>query len=188
MPNASMTYNAKRATALVNPITNDSIFVAADNAATSAFVGIPGNALTNVSLINGVRFYINAAGTVTTGTSSTLIVTLYYVSANVRTAITYNGTGVTSTGATFTSAAYATKSGNWYLESNLIWDYTSQVMGGSFAGYQSATPALTASTVTTGLTAVDLSQNGCGFICGAHFGSTNASNTVSLTEFILEVN
>jgi len=186
MAGASSTYVAKRATALANPITNDSIFLAADNAATSAFVGVPGNGGPGVSLVNGVKMTMRACGTVTTGTSSTLILNFYYATT-ARTAITYNGTGVTSLGATMTTAAYATTSGNWFYEANLIWDATSKIMGGSFNGYASATPALQAGTVTSALTAVDLSANGIGFIMGAHFGSTNAANTVSLTEFIIEV-
>lgn len=179
-------YVAKRAATLTNPLTNDSIFVQADSSTLAAFVAIPGDFVSGTSRLDGKMVYVRASGKVTTGTSSTLIGTLYY-SPTARTSITYNGTGVSSTGVTFTSAAFATTSGNWYMEARFIWDVTSKILGGTFNVFSSATPSITAETVNTAVTSVDLTIPGGGFICGAHFGSTNASNVVSMSEFILEV-
>jgi hypothetical protein len=187
MPRGSTVYTAKKAATLTNPITNDSIFLQSENSAFAAFVSAYQGALVGGSSnLDGSSIYIRASGKVTTGTSSTLIVTLYY-SAAAKTAITYNGTGVTATASTFTSAAYATTSGNWMLETTLVWDYTSKTMGGYFVSTCGPTPVIAGPTVVTALTTVDLSLPGCGFALGAHFGSTNASNVATLSQFTLEV-
>lgn len=179
-------YVAKRAATLTNPLTNDSIFVQADKSTLAAYVAIPGDFVSGTSRLDGKMIYVRASGKVTTGTSSTLIGTLYYT-PTVLSSTTYNGTGVSSTGATFTSAAFSTTSGNWFIESKMIWDATSKILGGLFSVFSSATPSITAETVNTAITSVDLSIPGTGFIVGVHFGSTNASNVASLSEFILEV-
>lgn len=186
LANAESAYVAKRASALTNPITNDSIFVQADNSTLSAFVSIPGDFVSGTSRLDGKCIYVRASGKVITGASSTLITTLWF-SPTARTSITFNGTGVATTGATHTSGAFATTSGNWFLEAVFTWDITSKILGGSFDAFSSATPSVTATTVCTAVTAVDLSVPGPGFLCGAHFGTSNAANIVSLSEFILEV-
>lgn len=187
MARGSTVYTAKKAAALTNPLTNDSIFLQTDNSAFAAFVSAYQGALAGGSSnLDGGSIFIRASGKVTTGTSSTLIVTLYY-SAAAKTAITFNGTGVTATASTFTSAAYATTSGNWMLESTFVWDYTSLKMNGYFVSTSGPTPVIAGPTVIAQLTAVDLSLPGCGFALGAHFGSTNASNVVTLSNFTLEV-
>lgn len=197
MATATSSYVAKKAAALVNPITNDSIFVQSDNSAKSAFVSL-------YQLVNSsgtvqplcTSFYVRASGTVTTGTTSTLLVTLYY-STGAQGSTTRNGTGVTATSATFTSGSIASASQNWDLEANLFWDATSKVLNGYFWSVNPAsatTCQVTAQTAITSLTAIDLTAlststpiGAPGLTIGAHFGSTNASNTVSLTEFIAEV-
>lgn len=180
-------YVAKRAATLTNPLTNDSIFVQADNSNLAAFVAIPGDFVSGTSRLDGKMVYVRASGKVTTGASSTLIGTIYYSSA-ARTSITYNGTGVSSTGATFTSNSFATTSGNWYIEAKFIWDATSKILGGGFDAYSSAsTAAVVADTALTAISSVDLTIPGPGFICGVHFGTTSTSNVATLSEFILEV-
>jgi len=187
MARGSSAYVAKRAATIVNALTNDNIFLQFDNSAFAAFVSAyQGGEGPGVSLLDGSSIYVRASGKVTTGTSSTLLVTLYY-SAAAKTAITYNGTGVTATASTFTSAAYATASGNWMLETTLVWDYTSLKMGGYFVSTSGPTPVIAGPTVVTTLTAVDLSLPGAGFVLGAHFGSTNAGNIATLSQFTLEV-
>lgn len=182
-------YVAKRATALTNPITNDSIFLSADSASFAAFVPLQDDIVLGTPRLNSRVWYTRCSGRVTTGTSSTLIATIYY-SPTARTSLTFNGTGVTSTGATFTSGAFATTSGNWFIEAVFTWDITSKVLGGYFDAYSSATPSITADTVLTNQTSVDLTSilnPGPGLIVGAHFGTSNASNVVTLDEFVLEV-
>lgn len=186
MGNSSSTYVAKRASVLSNPLTNPSIFLSADNASYASFVAIPGQQASGTSALDGKDIYVRATGKITTGTSATLTLALYYATA-ARTAITYNGTGVSSLVAPSATAAFATASGNWSLETVLCWDITSQLLSGYYTLYSSATPAITAPTVTSQLTAVDFSQPGVGFVLGAKTSATNASNTVSLSEFILEV-
>jgi len=187
MASGRSVYVAKKAAALTNPITNDSIFLQTDSSSLSAFVSAYQEGMVSgQSGLDGKAFYVRATGKVTTGTSSTLIVTLYY-SPTARTSITFNGTGVSTTGATLTSGAIATASGNWMIEATFLWDFKSQQLNGYFDTLSSPTPTLAAPAVTTQLTTIDLSVPGPGFIVGAHFGSTNASNVVTLSEFILEV-
>lgn len=187
MPNASTPYVAKRASVLTNPLTNDSIFLSADNAAKSAFVSVPGDGGPGLSALDGGVFTVRASGKVSAVSTSTLILTMYY-SAAASGAVTYNGTGVNTTGATITSASmtgpYKT---NWYITATFIWDYTSLILNGFFTGVTGPTPALAAATVTTQLTAVDLSLPGAGFVIGAHLGSSNAASTVTLSNFALAV-
>lgn len=193
MATVTTTYTAKKANALTNPLTNDSIFVQSDNSAKSAFVSL-------YQLVQGagvvypavLSFYVRAAGLVTTGTSSTLIVKLYY-STGASGSTTFNGTGVTATTVTFTSGAIATASQNWQIDANLYWDFTSKVLNGSFTTVNPAsatTCQVTAQTAITSLTTIDLTAlssaapiGGPGLILGAHFGSTNAGNVVTLSEF-----
>lgn len=179
-------YVAKRATALTNPITNDSIFLSADSASFSSFVALENDIVSGTARQNARVYYVRASGIVITGTSSTLIVDFFY-SPTARTSITYNGTGVSASLATHTSGAFATASGNWWLEATLTWDSVSKILGGKYEAFSSATPSVTATTVCTNVTAVDLTIPGAGIICGAHFGSTNASNIVTMTEFLAEV-
>jgi hypothetical protein len=187
MASGRSVYYAKKSVALTNPITNDSIFLQSDSSALAAYVSAYQAALVGgTSNLDGKSFYVRATGKVTTGTSSTLIVTLYYATA-ARTAITYNGTGVSTTGATLTTGAIGTTSGNWMIEATFLWDYTSKQLNGYFDTLSSPTPTLAAPAVTTQITTVDLSVPGPGFVVGAHFGSTNASNVVSLSELELEV-
>lgn len=187
MGTANTVYTAKKAATIVNALTNDSIFLQSDNSAYAAFVSAYQSAAgPGVSLLDGGAFRVRASGKVTTGASSTLIVTLYY-SAAAKTAILYNGTGVTATAATFTSAAYATTTGNWLLEADFVWDYTSLKMNGRFRAISGPTPVVVGDTVVAQLTAVDLSLPGCGFVCGAHFGTTGATNVATLSNFSLEV-
>lgn len=187
MANSSSVYTAKRATALTNPLSTDSIFLQADNSAKSAFVSAYQEGMVGgTSGIDGKPFYVRACGKVTTGASSTLIVTIYYSTA-ASSSVTYNGTGVSTTGVTVTTGAIATTSGNWILEAEFLWDYTSKQLNGQFWGFSSPTPTVISPTVTTQLTSVDLSVPGPGFIVGTHFGTTGAANVNTLTEFMLEV-
>jgi hypothetical protein len=185
---ATSVYTAKRAATLTNPITNDSIFLSADNSAYSAFVSpMLVAASSGVSALEGVPFYLRASGKVTTSVSSTLIVTVYFGTA-ARTNITYNATGVTALTGALTTGSYATASGNWWMYYELLWDFKSLLLGGSYRTFnQNSTPAVVAETIITAQTAVDLTIPGCGFIVGAHFGSTGAGNIATLSNFELGV-
>jgi len=187
MPRGSTVYTAKKAATIVNALTNDSIFLQSDNSAFAAFVSAyQGGLVGGSSSLDGSSIYIRASGKVTTSVSSTLIVTLYY-SAAAKTAILYNGTGVTATASTFTSAAYATTTGNWMLETTFVWDYTSLKMNGYFISTSGPTPVIAGPTVVAQITPVDLSLPGAGFALGAHFGTTGAGNIATLSQFTLEV-
>jgi hypothetical protein len=185
LANANTTYLAKRSTPLTNP-TSATIFLQADNAALAAFVAIPEDFVLGTPRPNVLSFRVRAIGRVITGASSTLISTLYY-SPTARTAITTGTTGVATTGATHTSGAFATTSGNWFLTATYTWDPVSKILGGYFDAFSSGTPSVTATTVCTAVTAADLSISGPGFVVGATFGTGNAANIATLSELSLEV-
>lgn len=181
------TYQAKRASVLTNPITNDSLFLSADNAAYSAFVTVPGDGGPGLSSLDGCQFRLRASGKVNVVTTSTLLAQFYY-SANARTAITYNQTGVSALGNVITFASMtAPYKSNWSMDAILQWDYTSLILNGQGGGLGGPTPAILASAVFTQLTAVDLSLPGAGFMLGVHLGTGNATSTVTLSNFSLEV-
>lgn len=187
MAQGNTVYVAKKAATIVNALTNDSIFLQSENSSYAAFVSAyQGGGSAGTSNLDGKAFYVRASGKVTTGTASTLIVTVYYATT-AKTAITYNGTGVSTTGCTVTTGSISTASGNWDLEAEFVWDYTSKQLNGQFWGFSSPTPTVISPTACTQITSVDLSVPGPGFVCGAHFGSTNAGNVVTLSEFMLEV-
>jgi hypothetical protein len=187
MARAGTVYRAKKANTIVNALTNDSIFLSSDNTAISAYVSLyQGGMVSGTSLLDGRPIYVRASGKVTTGASSTLIVTLYY-SAAAAGAITYNGTGVSTTGVTLTTGSIATTSGNWMLEAEFLWDFTSKQLNGVFSGLSSPTPTVAAPAAATQITAVDLSIPGPGLVCGCHFGTTGAANVATLSEFVAEV-
>jgi hypothetical protein len=189
MPGGSATsiYTAKRAATIVNALTNDNIFLQADNSAYSAFVSpmlLAGGS--GLSSLDGVPFYLRASGKVVTSVSSTLIVSLYFATA-ARTSITYNATGVAVLTGAMTTGTYATASGNWWMYYELIWDTKSLVLTGSYRNLNSLTPTLVAETAIANQTAVDLTVPGNGFIAGAHFGTTGAGNIATLSNFELGV-
>ena len=187
MPNAISTYIAKRAAALVNPLTNDSIFLSADSSSFASFVEIPGDGASGLSLLDGLQIRVRASGKCHIVTSSTLIITLYYCTA-CRTSITPTTTGVATTGATITSGSMtAPYDSNWSLTAEFQWDVTSKIMNGLFYGITGPTPTVTGLTVTTQLTSNDWTTVGAGFVMGAHLGTGNAASTVQLSNFSLEV-
>ena len=70
MPRGSTAYTAKRAATIVNALTNDNIFLQADNAAFAAFVSAyQGGEGPGVSLLDGGVIQVRASGKVTTGAS-----------------------------------------------------------------------------------------------------------------------
>lgn len=187
MASGRSVYIAKKAVPITNALTNDSIFLQSDSSSLAAYVSAyQGGLVSGTSLLDGKAFYVRATGKVTTGASSTVIVTLWY-SPTARTSITYNGTGVLTTGVTLTTGAIATTSGNWMLEAEFLWDSVSKQLNGVFTGLSSPTPTVVSPTAATQLTSVDLSVPGPGFMVGTHFGTTGAANVNNLTEFVLEV-
>ena len=189
MASGRSVYVAKRAATLVNPITNDSIFLQNENSSFAAFVSAyDGGLVGGTSNLDGKMIYIRASGKFTTGTTSTLVGSLYY-SPTAKTSLTFNGTGVTALlgSAMMTTGSLASSNGNWFIEATLIWDFTSKLMNGYYDSGSSVTPTFTTAAVTSSITAVDLSVPGGGFMAGVHFGSTNASNVATLSEFVLEV-
>ena len=174
---ASPIYAAKRAAAQTNPVTSLSTFLQADNSAKAAAVYVP-DQWQESNTAGSFRFNLVAWGRVTSGTSG-----------NVTLAIQY-GTSVTAASNTSiiapTAAAYSV-SGNWMLNSQLLWDSTSKLLNGSYGGHVTSAGTILSAASITQLSAKDFTTNGLGFTVSAFFGTSNASNIVYLDGFYLEV-
>jgi len=93
--------------------------------------------------------------------------------------------------ALFSSGAVAVNSvsGNWLLESELIWDVTGLKIAGIFWGWiqGSTNTAITQAVVTPfALTAAQFAANGVSFGVDAIFSATNAGNLVTLDGFDID--
>jgi hypothetical protein len=148
--------------------------------------------------LDGRPFKVRCSGIYNTGTSSTFLMSFAQVSsANVGVIGAAGGvtsTGVLGTGATVIGAGTVgtgvTGAGSFSLEATLIWDSTSKQLSGNIGGPASFVNAsgqistFTPITVTTrvaSLNFVDLN-----FLATFTFGSSNAANSVTVTEFILD--
>lgn len=176
-------YKAKRATNLTNP-TAAAVFVQANDATKAAYVQIK----PDVAAATSLKFFVQARGRATTGTSGTFLATIQYNSnilttASATTAITAaNNTDFIA----LSARTLATITRPWYAEGEVIWDSTSLRLSGQKNGLNAETIE-TASAAITALTAVDLSTGLCGFVVSCIFGTSNASNVATLDDFFIEV-
>ena len=186
MASSDTPYIAKRASTLADPATA-AVFKQADNSALAAFVAVPRAAGTSLSLLDGVQFKVRASGLVTIGSAgtSTFLPGIYY-SAAARTQITIVagnlGAGVASTALT------ASGTFPWFTEYVGIWESTVGAMGGRYEQYVAIASGYTVPVVTINLlSAVNLSTDGAGFVCGCTMGTSRTGTVVTLKSFTLEV-
>lgn len=126
------------------------------------------------SLVDGRQFKIRVVGLATLAASSTLTLSLYYGSS----ATVANNTKV----ATVTTAALAAGTSNFVLESNFLWDSTSQKLNGWFwSDVNNVYTAAAANTAVTSVTASSLY-----FIPSFTYAAGNAGNSVTVREFLSE--
>lgn len=180
---ASEIYMAKKSVVQTNPLAA-SVFLQADNATKAAAVFVPDNWFdgppTSVTgqAIGAVSFKIRAYGRVTGGTTTNFTPALQF-----GTSITAASNTVVATG---TAAAYNSASGNWFIEAEFLWDFTSKRLNGIFQAINGTAGTVQSPLTTTQVTAVDLSAAGQGFVISGFFSATNAGNLCYLDYFAVE--
>jgi hypothetical protein len=124
---------------------------------------------------NARRFKLSIAGYMTSGTTSTVTLKLYF---GTSTTISSNGTAMFS----ITTASLASTNQNFFIDVWLVYDSVSGSFGGNFFGSAVNTLIdLTAITQTSVASGIADSAEGQGFTLTAIFNSTNASNNLFVT-------
>lgn len=182
MAGGNSIYRAKKSPALANPITTAVVFKQSDDSTLATFVKIPSS---SANIINGRKFRVRASGTATWGTAGNFKATIQY-SSNITLTNAATSTNNTDMVALTNRNPGSAVTRSWYIEADCVWDSTSQRLTGQANGLNSETIE-TANAAITALTAVDLSTETTGFVVSALFGTSNASNSVSLVDFSLEV-
>jgi hypothetical protein len=150
------------------------------NATTETLLGPAGSPLTvglsNNANFNAKPFLVRLRGTAAGGTTTTLQFKLYLASASTI--------GTSTAVAAFTAAAQVgAAGGNFDVSASFIWDSVSQALVGTVAGQTVGT--ITAYAVATGATGVT-SVNALDFVASAKFSAANATNQVTVTEFVID--
>lgn len=144
------------------------------------------------SIYDGHPFLVTLAGKFTTGASLTVLPKIYQVPASVIAA----GTQGTVSNDHVTVALAATSSGaaatqNFIIQAQYLWDSTSKILNGfvtaaQINGVNIAPNAGTAGTLvaTTAITTVGITD--LNFMPSFTFGTANAANSVTVTEFFID--
>lgn len=126
-------------------------------------------------LYDGHAFRVRVVGVATVGASSTFSVLLYNGSSSTTTSDTLVAL---SSSYTITQAS----SINFSFTTDMLWDSTTQKLNGAFGSNVNNT--VTAPAAITSVTS--LSVTNLQFCAGVIFGTSNAANTVTIKEFLLE--
>lgn len=122
--------------------------------------------------VDGHPFKVRISGKVFTGASSTFIPAIY-----LGTASTVGSSVASVTGTAFAGAS------NFTLEATLIWDSVSGKLNGyALASINGANSAIATTSVQSGIT----SATALSFVPQFTFGTANAANTVTVTEFVID--
>ena len=125
--------------------------------------------------VDGRQFRIRVVGLVTVSASSTFQVSLYQGTSSATSADT-----LIAISASYTITTASTI--NFVFEDNLLWDSTSQKLNGWFqSDVNNVFTGSAANTAVTGLSVTSLQ-----FIPAFTFGTSNAANTVTVKEFLVE--
>jgi len=166
--------------AAIYGLTAQTINATAETALTQTVNGTASNILLSVPAnwnIDGKTFKVRLVGRATGGTSATLILKFYLGTVAA-------GTNIASF--TVSSAAIPTPTlggSNFSVNTELTYDSTSQQVNGSHGGQIANT--LTANALNTQATGVT-SVAGLTFSASATFGAAVATNTVTVSEFVIE--
>lgn len=157
------------------------------------FVGFPPDIVGGI--YDGHPFLVSIIGKITTGASLTFKPSLYQVPATIvaaGTSATLANDHAVLVGAATSSGAAGTQ--NFILQTQFLWDSTSKQLTGFVTAYQIAgvnlivgTPnGTTAGTLqaTTVLSTVGVGD--LNFIPSFIFGTANAANAVTITEFLID--
>lgn len=170
-------YTAKKAAALVNPVTNAVPFSVADSAAQptlAAAVYFPQTVGTT-----SAAFRVRARGRFTTGTSGNAAISFQFGNSTAASTNT-----VVCAPTTQTCADYCV----YYIEATFAWDATKKQLINSYTAMNGSTAALVVYVQGTTVTGVDLSTGtGNAIVAAALFGTSNAGNIAYLDKLTLEV-
>lgn len=177
MGNPNSIYVAKKAALLTNP-TSAATWLQSDNSAKAAAVFVP-DQWQDATTAGSFRFNLKAWGRMTGGTTTNFLPQIQF------------GTSVTAASNTdftvMTTRAVNSTSGNWWINVDAIWDFTSLLVNGSFTGGGGSAGTLNTPTICTQLTAKNFATNGLGFTVSAVFSATNAGNLAYMDGLTLEV-
>ena len=146
------------------------------------------------SVYDGHPFLVSVVGKITTGASLTFLPKLYQVPGTIvaaQTQGTVANDNVVMVGAATSSGAAGTQ--NFVIQTQFLWDSTSKKLTGFVSGYQIngvniavGTPTGTAgqAQVTTVVSSVGVGD--LNFIPSFTFGTANAANAVTVTEFLID--
>jgi hypothetical protein len=194
MANANSIYGAKLAAPLANPtaatvfLTQDSVTANAASSSTptkAAVVYLPEVEVDSVNLgtstvkwpLGAVSYNVRLTGRVAAGASGTASVALQIGSSTTAGSNTTLFTGGTPT---------YNLLGDFQLVLTLLYDPTSKLLSGTGSSFGGSTGAFVGSAAITSQT-VDLSLGKQALCATAIFGTSNASNVVTLDSFTLEV-
>lgn len=134
------------------------------------------------NVLKNRMFKIRVAGYATSGTTSTLTVSAYFVVGTPSATVASNGTAFMATSAT----SLASTNQNFYLEALCMYDSTSTTIMGTFFGQIANTAVALTAITTTSLTTVSSTLETQNFCLSWLFGTTSATNNCVVTEFELE--
>jgi hypothetical protein len=138
----------------------------------------------NSDSFNGVPFKVRVAGTFNSAVASNGITISLYLGSSA----TVGSNSLLGTVAT-TATGVGVATGHFVVEAVLIWDSVSGKLDGSITGFIAASggtpfPVATASVYATQASAAAASN--LQFVTAATFATTNAANSVQVTEFALD--
>jgi len=135
---------------------------------------------------NGRAFKVRAQGTFTSGVASNDIQIKLYLGTS---ATVLSDLAITSI-STGTGGAFGAVSGHFLLETVLIWDITTGKVDGLISdgiiGVSGVAGTLGTQAAVTQVAAA--AATNLNFVCSAKWNAGNAGNTVSLTEFAIDLN
>ncbi len=177
MANVNTIYAQKKAAVLTNPIAATT-FLQSDNSAKAVAIYIP-DQWQDATIAGSFRFRVQAWGRMTGGTTTNFLPQIQL------------GTSITAASnvdvSVMTTRACNSTSSNWWIDCELIWDSTSQLLNGSFTGGGGSAGTLNAATLITQATAQNFKVSGLGFTVSAIFSATNAGNLAYLDGLALGV-
>jgi hypothetical protein len=148
----------------------------AETVLTNTVAGITSSAVINIpnnTTLDGNSFILRLVGTATGGTSATLQLAFRVGSL----------TGTKFATFTVSGAAIPVGGGNFDVQARLTWDSVSGLVNGTISGQTNNT--LTSAAAITQLTGIT-AASGLSFVATATFGAALATNTVTISEFVVD--
>jgi hypothetical protein len=143
------------------------------------------------SIYDGHPFIVSLVGKATTGGAITFLPKIYQVPASIIAAGTQATVANDHVTVALAATSISTATQNFIVEAQFLWDSTSKILNGQVIGAQIngvniAANSGTAGTMvaTTQITAVGIGD--LNFMPSFTFGTANAGNIVTVTEFVID--